>query len=84
VILPPRNWNFSVKALSNELSQRFRGRTVTLESLYAAHNDELPYELKHYRSALWILHDRGLATMTRADGKPPRRNQCPEDTSIRL
>lgn len=84
VILPPRNWNFSVKALSNELSQRFRGRTVTLESLYAAYNDELPYELKHYRAALWILQDRGLATMTRADGKPPRRNQCPEDTSIRL
>ncbi|MBV8369770.1 MAG: three-Cys-motif partner protein TcmP [Candidatus Eremiobacteraeota bacterium] len=84
VILPPRNWNYSVKSLANELSRCFRGRKVTLEYLYAGHNDDLPYDLKHYRAALWELSDRGLAKLTRADGRSPRRGQCPDGTTIQL
>jgi three-Cys-motif partner protein len=82
VIIPPRDFPYSVRALANELHQRYLARTVRLSMMFRAHNVGKPYIMPNYRDAVWNLRDRHLVTLRREGGDEPRRGQCPDDTDI--
>ena len=79
--LPPRNWPFSVDALSQKLRSECVGSRLTFEALFDSWvmREELPYKETHYRQALWRLYKRGQVDFQPV---PARKNSLPDSTLI--
>ena len=68
--------------LREDILRNYRGRTISLESLYKEHSVDRPFVIQNYKEVLKKMLAESIIGAMGKDGKPPRKGSFPEQTVI--
>ena len=68
--------------LKNDLLDKFRGKTLTMQEIYKKHNIDTSYIKKNYKDVLRKLYDDGSIEAISPKGKPPRKGTFSDQTLV--